>query len=96
MQQTIAFICAMKKNKNTNKDIQKLAKRIKTLRTEQGYVNADHFAFNHYFARSQYARYEQGEDLRFTSLVRLAEAFGISLEQFFSEGFDGPSRTERY
>lgn len=86
----------MKKNKNTNKDIQKLAKRIKTLRMDQGYVNADHFAFDHYFARTQYARYEKGEDLRFTSLLKLVRAFGITLEQFFSEGFDERTGIGRY
>ena len=52
----------MKKKKKPNKELQKLAKRIKTLRMEQGYVNADHFAFDHYFARSQYARYESRPD----------------------------------
>lgn len=81
-----------KKKEKPGKDVQKLAKRIKTLRTNQGYVNAEHFAFNHYFARSQYARYEQGEDLRFTSLLKLTRAFGITLEQFFSEGFDRPAK----
>ena len=87
----------MKKKKKTNPDVQKLAKRIKTLRIDQGYVNADHFAFDNYFARSQYARYENGEDLRFTSLVKLIHSFGITLSQFF-EGFEGrgPSRTGNY
>ena len=80
------------KNKNTNNDIQKLAKRIKTSRINQGYVNADHFAFDKYLARSQYARYEKGEDLRFTSLVKLVHSFGISLSQFFEE-FEGRSPT---
>jgi transcriptional regulator with XRE-family HTH domain len=80
-----------KKRKKPSKDLQRLAKRIKTLRTDQGYVNADHFAFDKYLARSQYARYEQGEDLRFTSLLKLTRAFGISLEQFF-EGFEDRGR----
>lgn len=74
----------MKKNKDTNRDIKKLAKRIKTLRKDQGYANPNHFAFDHYFAHSQYARYEKGEDIRFTSLVKLAKAFRISLEDFFA------------
>lgn len=85
----------MKINKNTNEDIQKLAKRIKTLRTNQGYVNAEHFAFDKYFARTQYARYEKGEDLRFTSLIKLVHSFGISLSQFF-EGFEERNQTGGY
>ena len=76
------------KKKKTTPDIKKLAKLIKTMRIEQGYVNADHFAFDKYIARSQYARYEKGEDLRFTSLVKLVHSFGISLSQFFEE-FEG-------
>lgn len=84
------------KKKKPNKDLQKLAKRIKTLRTNQGYTNYEHFAFDHFFARTQYARYEQGEDLRFTSLLKLVRAFGISLEKFFSEGFREDNRTGGY
>jgi transcriptional regulator with XRE-family HTH domain len=85
-----------KKRKKPNKDIEKLAKRIKALRINEGYVNQEHFAFNHYFARTQYARYERGEDLRFTSLIKLVRAFGISLEEFFSKGFGEETRTGRY
>jgi transcriptional regulator with XRE-family HTH domain len=83
------------KKKKVTPDVQKLAKRIKTLRMDQGYTNYEHFAFDKYFARTQYARYEKGEDLRFTSLVKLVHAFGISLEEFF-EGFEGPGRTGNY
>jgi transcriptional regulator with XRE-family HTH domain len=83
------------KKKKENPDVQKLAKRIKSLRIVQGYSNYEHFAFDKYFARTQYARYEKGEDLRFTSLVKLVHSFGISLSQFF-EDFEGPSRTGDY
>ncbi|HTA26427.1 MAG TPA: helix-turn-helix transcriptional regulator [Bacteroidia bacterium] len=84
-----------KKKKKPNKDLQKLAKRIKQLRTDQGYTNYEHFAFDHFIARTQYARYEQGEDLRFTSLLKLLRAFGISLSQFFA-GFEGSGQTGNY
>lgn len=73
--------------KKTTPEVQKLARHIKAMRIRQGYVNYEHFAFDHYFARTQYARYEKGEDLRFTSLVKLAHSFGITLSQFF-EGFE--------
>ena len=84
-----------KKKKTPNKDLQKLAKRIKTLRTDLGYTNYEHFAFDHFIARTQYARYEQGEDLRFTSLVKLVHSFGITLSQFF-EGFESRGPTGKY
>jgi transcriptional regulator with XRE-family HTH domain len=86
----------MKKKKNkVNTDVQKLANRIKTLRKAQQYSSGEHFAFDHFIARTQYIRYEKGEDIRFTSLVKLVHSFGISLSQFF-EGFEGSSRTGRY
>jgi transcriptional regulator with XRE-family HTH domain len=84
-----------KKKKKPNKDIQMLAKRIKFLRINQEYTSYEHFAADKEIPRTQYGRYEKGEDIRFTSLVKLADAFGITLEEFFSEGF-GPGRTGRY
>ncbi|HTB32765.1 MAG TPA: helix-turn-helix transcriptional regulator [Bacteroidia bacterium] len=78
-----------KRKKKPSRDIQDLAKRIKTLRVKQGYSNYEHFAFDKFLPRTQYGRYEAGEDMRFSSLVKLINAFGISLEQFFSEGFPG-------
>lgn len=71
-----------------NADIQKLAKRIKALRMEQGYDNYEIFAYEKEISRSQYGRYEQGEDVRFSSLMKLIRAFGLTPKEFFSEGFD--------
>jgi transcriptional regulator with XRE-family HTH domain len=68
--------------------IAKLAKRIKQLRTEKGHMNYETFAIEHGISRSQYWRYEKGEDLRFSSLVRVVHALGVTLEEFFSEGFE--------
>ena len=65
-----------------------LAKRLKTLRKEQGYTNYEKFAFEKDISRGQYWRYEKGEDMKFTTLVRLVQAFDMTLEEFFSEGFE--------
>lgn len=80
---------ALKKpiNKKTDKDIQKLALRIRSLRKKLGYTNADFFAYENEITRSQYARYETGEDIRFSSLMKLIKAFGLTPKDFFSEGF---------
>ena len=75
-------------NKQTDKRLIKLANRIRQLRTEQGYTNYEYFAYEHDIPRSQFGRYEKGEDLRFTSLLRVVKAFDMTLEEFFSEGFD--------
>lgn len=68
--------------------LQKMGKRIRELRIKKGYSNLDIFAYDHGFARAQYGRYENGEDLRLTTLLRLMNAFEISLHDFFAEGFD--------
>lgn len=65
--------------------LQKMGKRIRELRIKKGYSNLDIFAYDHGFARAQYGRYENGEDLRLTTLIRLVNAFEITLEEFFAE-----------
>ncbi|WKN44896.1 helix-turn-helix domain-containing protein [Tunicatimonas pelagia] len=65
-----------------------LGKRIKQLRIKNGYTNAEYFAYDHEIARTQYARYEQGEDLRVSTLIKIVKAFDMSLAEFFSEGFE--------
>ena len=65
----------------------KLGARIKTLRIKAGYASYETFAYEHGLPRAQYGRYEQGKDLRFSSLVRVVSAFGISLAEFFEDGF---------
>jgi transcriptional regulator with XRE-family HTH domain len=81
-----------KKSKNQSKelnpDIQKLANRIKYLRLKQGYSNYEYFAFDNEIPRAQYGRYEKGEDLRYSSLLKIIKAFGMTPSEFFSEGFD--------
>ncbi|UCJ06837.1 hypothetical protein KTO58_24745 [Chitinophaga pendula] len=47
----------------------------------------EYFAYEHEILRAQFGRYEQGKDLRFSSLVKVVAAFGMTLEEFFSEGF---------
>ena len=74
-------------DKKTDKNIQALATRIREIRKSLGYTNADFFAYEHNISRSQYSRYESGEDIRFTSLMNVIKAFGMTPEEFFSEGF---------
>jgi hypothetical protein len=88
-------ICIVKKQKKTKapkplpkKDaLKKLGERIRTLRIEKGYTSYEYFAYEHDISRAQFGRYERGEDLRFSSLVKVANAFGMTLEEFFSKGF---------
>lgn len=74
--------------KEKSKDVLKLANRIKSIRISKGYSNYEYFAYEHNISRAQFGRYEKGEDLRFSSLVKVVKAFGMTLEEFFHEGFD--------
>lgn len=73
--------------------LNQLATRLKKLREESGVGNYEKFAFDNNISRGQYWKYENGAtDLRFSIIVRLAEAHGLSLAEFFAEGFDHEER----
>jgi len=69
-------------------EVVKLANRIKELRIKKGYTNYEYFAYEHNISRSQFGRYEAGEDLRYTSLMKVIKALGVTPVEFFSEGFN--------
>ena len=68
--------------------LQNLANRLKEIRKEKGYPNYEQFAFDNELPRAQYGRYEKGQDLRFSSLLKVLKALDISVEEFFKEGFN--------
>ncbi|MEW2920413.1 helix-turn-helix transcriptional regulator [Muricauda sp. ANG21] len=71
-----------------SKEIKKLAERIKSLRLQKGYSSYEGFANDHGIHRAQFGRYETGTDMQYTSLLKIAQAFDMTLDEFFSEGFD--------
>lgn len=75
-------------DEKTLRQLENLGKRIRKLRIEKGYSNAEIFAYENDISRTQYARYEKGEDLQFTSLLKVLNGLDISLKDFFSEGFE--------
>lgn len=80
-----------KRKKPLNPDevlIEQLASRIRQLRKDKGYTSYEDFANDNEIHRAQYGRYEKGQNMRYTSLVKVAKTFGMSLSEFFSEGFD--------
>ncbi|PZR27324.1 MAG: transcriptional regulator [Citrobacter freundii] len=83
---------AKKNNKHVpldpNLQLEKLGKRLRELRLKKGYSSLEIFAYEHGFGRAQYGRYELGQDLQFTTLVRLVNCFEMSLEEFFNDGFN--------
>jgi len=77
-----------KKELTTEEALKRLGERIKELRLKKGFTSYEVFAYENEISRAQFGRYEKGEDMRFTSLLRVVKALDISLEDFFSEGFD--------
>jgi len=69
--------------------MQRLGERIKFLRKTKGYTSAETFANEKGFNRALYGKYESGKrNIEFITLVRLATAFEMNLQEFFSEGFE--------
>lgn len=66
----------------------KLANRMKELRLKAGHHHYEKFALDNGIARAQYRRYELGGNMTFSNLLRVLKALNITLEKFFSEGFD--------
>lgn len=67
--------------------LKKLGERIKEIRISKGYTSYEYFAYEHNISRAQFGRYERGEDLRFSTLIRIVSAFDMTFEEFFSKGF---------
>ncbi len=84
----MSLLCFMKENELKDINLEKLGKRIKELRIKKGYSNYENFAYDNNISRSQFGRYENGQDIRFSTLLRIIAAFDMSIKDFFSEGFD--------
>ncbi len=74
-------------DKLTKEQLKKIGERLRELRKERGYSNYELFAFDNEIARAQYGRYENGEDLRMSSLLKVLKALDVSLDVFFDERF---------
>lgn len=77
-----------KKELDVDNTLKKLGERIKQLRMNKGYSSYEYFAYDHNISRAQFGRYEKGQDLRFSSLIKVINALDVSLVEFFEEGFD--------
>lgn len=84
-----------KSKKKTNNEnyitenyLKKLGERLRELRIKKGYTNYEYFAFEHNIGRAQYGKYETGANIQFDTLVKIIRIHGMTLKEFFSEGFD--------
>ena len=71
------------KETNDFNELRRLSARLKELRAKTG-LSAEQFAFENNIARSQYARYESGQDIRYTTLIKIIRAFEMTPEEFFN------------
>jgi hypothetical protein len=76
------------KKKKEDPRIRLIGATLAGLRQGAGHTSAEKFAFTHDISRSQYASYEKGADMRISSLLRVLDAHGITLQEFFAKGFD--------
>ncbi|HEY9045823.1 MAG TPA: helix-turn-helix transcriptional regulator [Ohtaekwangia sp.] len=76
-----------KTDKELDVDLKKVGERMKQLRIKAGYTSYEIFAYENGISRSQYGRYEKGEDLRISSFLKVLNALGVTPKEFFSEGF---------
>lgn len=76
------------KELDAQKEMKQVGNRIKQLRKEAGYTSYEVFCNEHEIHRVQWGRYEQGQDLYTSTLIKICKLFRISLKEFFSQGFD--------
>ncbi len=69
-------------------ELLKLGNRIRDLRLKIGYTNYEYFAYENDFSRAQYGKWEKGRNITYLNLLKIVKAFNMTLEEFFSEGFD--------
>lgn len=77
-------------NFNHDAFLQKLSKRIKTIRKEKGFKSYELFAYDIEISRAGMSKYEAGtfEDIRMRTLLKIIDGLGMTPTEFFSEGFD--------
>lgn len=68
--------------------LKKIGQKIKALRKEKGYSSYEIFAYENDFSRAQIGRYENGQDLRLSTLLRVLAALDVQPSEFFGEGID--------
>lgn len=73
------------KSKQEELALKKLGERIRELRKQKGYSNYEHFAYETGISRTQYGKYEKGENIKFLTLLRILKGLGVSLDEFFKD-----------
>lgn len=82
---------AKKKQPKDQKDLDpriiQIAQKLERIRKEKGYTSYENFAIDKGISRMQYWRMEKGTNFTFESFLKILDAHGMSLSEFF-EGFN--------
>ena len=68
--------------------LNQLGERLRYYRKIKGYTNYEHLAYDLGISRSQYGKYENGGNIKFSTLVKILEHLKVDLKDFFKEGFN--------
>lgn len=71
-----------------SKRLNQLGERLRYYRKLKGYSNYEHLAYDLGISRSQYGKYENGGNIKFSTLCKILDFLDVSLNEFFSDGFD--------
>lgn len=69
------------------KRLTQLGNRLRYFRKLKGYSNYEHLAYDVGISRSQYGKYENGGNIKFSTLCKILNHLNVSLEEFFADGF---------
>lgn len=72
------------KNKGEEIALKKLGERIRELRKKKGYSNYEHFAYENGISRTQYGKYEKGENMKFLTFLKILKGLNVTIEDFFT------------
>lgn len=74
---------------NYRNDFLKLGARMRKLRIQKGYKSMHEFSDQIDIHRVRYAEYEAGiGNIKYKTLLQVTRGLGISIKDFFSEGFE--------
>ena len=68
--------------------LEDLSNRLKYFRKKKGYSNYEIFAYDIGISRSQYGKYENGGNIKFTTLCKIINFLEVSISEFFNEKID--------
>lgn len=76
-----------KVQKEIDPRIIEIGKQLEVIRKEAGYTSYENFAIDKGIPRMLYWRLEKGTNFTITSLLRVMDAHGMTLQEFFA-GFE--------